>query len=336
MAPAPLISVLIPARDAEATLSAALASVAAQTERRFECVLVDDGSRDRTGDLARSFAARDERFRVVSTEPRGIVPALQAGFAACAGRFVARMDADDLMHRDRLREQLALLEARPDLGGAGCHVRLFPRRKLSAGLCAYERWLASLSTEDDVLRERFIECPLAHPSLFLRRELLERFPYRDPGWPEDYDLVLRILAEREKLGVVPRALHLWRDGPGRLSRTGAAYRLDRFAACRAHFLARDFLRDTEHYVLWGYGDTGRVLCRLLLELGRKPTHIVELHPGRVGQVIKGAKVIRPEELKAISGARIVVSVAGIVARTLIRTSLVKMGHTEGQTFVCAA
>jgi glycosyltransferase involved in cell wall biosynthesis len=336
VARAPLISVLIPARDAEATLSAALASVAAQIERRWECVVVDDGSRDRTGDLARSVAAHDERFRIVSTEARGIVPALETGFAACTGRYIARMDADDLMHRDRLHAQLDLLETRPDLGGAGCHVRLFPRSRLSTGLSSYERWLSSLSSEKDVLRERFIECPLAHPSLFLRRELLERFPYRDPGWPEDYDLVLRILENGEMLGVVPRALHLWRDGPGRLSRTGAAYRLDRFAACRAHYLARDFLRDTDRYVLWGYGDTGRVLCRLLAEGGRNPSHIVELHPGRVGQVIRGAKVIRPEELKAISEARIVVSVAGIEARTLIRKSLAEMGHCEGRTFVCAA
>jgi glycosyltransferase involved in cell wall biosynthesis len=311
--------------------------VSAQTETRFECVVVDDGSRDRTGYFARSIAEHDPRFRVLSTEPRGIVPALAAGFAECRGRYVARMDADDLMHRERRAEQLDLLERRPELAGAGCHVRLFPRRTLSRGIAEYERWLVSLSNEEDVRRERFIECPLAHPSLFLRREVLERFPYRDPGWPEDYDLVLRILAAGEKLGVVPKARHLWRDGPTRLSRTGAAYRLERFAACRAHYLARDFLRDTERFVLWGYGDTGRVLCRLLAEEGREPTHIVELHPGRVGQLIRGARVIRPEALASIAGARVVVSVAGVEARTLIRKSLAAMGgHREGESYVFAA
>jgi glycosyltransferase involved in cell wall biosynthesis len=333
---APLISVLIPARDAEATLPCSLASVAAQVERRWECIVVDDGSRDRTGDLARSVAGRDSRFRVVSTAPRGIVPALEAGFEECRGRYVARMDADDLMHRFRLTEQLELLESTPELAGAGCHVRFFPRRNLSSGLAAYERWLGSLASHEDVHRERFIECPLAHPSLFLRREVLERFPYRDPGWPEDYDLVLRVLASGEKLGVVPRVRHLWRDGPERLSRTGAAYRLEQFAACRAHYLARDFLRHTERFVLWGYGDTGRVLCRLLAAEGRTPTHIVELHPGRVGQIIRGARVIRPEELPSIPLARIVVSVAGIEARTLIRKWLGDMGRREGEDYVCAA
>lgn len=332
----PLISVLIPARNAAATLLAALRSVSAQEEERWECIVVDDGSDDQTGDLARSVARQDPRFRVFSTAPRGIVSALEVGLEQCRGRYIARLDADDLMHRRRLAEQLRVLESRPELLGVGCHVRFFPRRAMSAGLAAYERWLGSLRNEHDVWRERFIECPLAHPTLFVRRELFERFSYRDPGWPEDYDLVLRVLAAREQLGVVPHVLHLWRDTPGRLSRTGAAYRLERLAACRAHYLARDFLRDTQRYVLWGYGDTGRTLCRLLSAEGRDPTHIVELHPRRVGQVIRGARVIRPEELPRIEKAPIVVSVAGLEARRVIRKRLAEMGRLEGVDYFCAA
>ena len=89
-------------------------------------------------------------------------------------------------------------------------------------------------------------------------------------------------------------------------------------------------------MLWGYGGTGRVLCRLLAEEGREPTHIVELHPGRIGQVIRGAKVIRPEELASVAPAPIVVSVAGLEARTLIRAALGAMGHREGESYVCGA
>ena len=96
------------------------------------------------------------------------------------------------------------------------------------------------------------------------------------------------------------------------------------------------MRDTPRFVLWGYGDTGRVLCRLLAFEGREPTHIVELHPGRVGQVIRGARVIRPEELASLGGVRVVVSVAGVEARTLIRKSLAAMGHREGESYVFAA
>ena len=70
-----MISILMPARDAEGTLGACLRSVLRQSEPRWECVVVDDGSRDGTAELALGFAARDPRFRVIRTEHRGIVGA---------------------------------------------------------------------------------------------------------------------------------------------------------------------------------------------------------------------------------------------------------------------
>jgi GT2 family glycosyltransferase len=246
------------------------------------------------------------------------------------------MDADDLMHRTRLARQLEAVERDGSLAGVGCHVRLFPRPRLSAGRLAYERWLCSLATPEDVARDAFVECPLAHPTFFLRREVLSAHGYADRGWPEDYDLVLRVLTAGERLGVVPAPLLLWRDGPARLSRTGAAYRLECFTACKAYYLAHNFLVGQRNYVLWGYGDTGRALSRALRDLGKEPSHIVELHPGRIGQRIFGASVVRPESLREIGAAPVVVSVAGVEARTLIRAELARMGFVEGESFVCAA
>src|SRR5687768_16632370 len=106
----PLVSVLLPALDAEATLELALSSVARQTSRDFECVVVDNGSRDRTPELAREFARKDGRFCLVPVPERGIVRALSAGLEACRGRYVARMDADDVMHKRRLELQARALD----------------------------------------------------------------------------------------------------------------------------------------------------------------------------------------------------------------------------------
>jgi glycosyltransferase involved in cell wall biosynthesis len=334
---APAVSVLLPVRDAAPTLSAALRSIALQTDRDWECVLVDDGSSDATGDIIDRAAQRDPRFRALHTPPRGIVAALSTGLEACRGKYVARMDGDDRMHRTRLHRQRAAVERDANLAGVGCHVRLFPRPHLSAGRLAYEAWLNSLRTEADVLRDRFVECPIAHPTLFARRELLLRYGYRDVGWPEDYDLVLRLLADGHALGMVPEALLAWRDGPGRLSRTHPAYALQRFVDCKAAFLAETWL-ESPGYVLWGYGDTGRTLCKALARLGRHPTHIVELHPGRVGQRVAGAPVIRPEALTELvpRPSRIVVSVATLGARSEIRAALAAMKFAEGRDYVCAA
>jgi glycosyltransferase involved in cell wall biosynthesis len=332
----PQVSVLLPARDAAATLDGCLRSIQRQTRTWWHCVLVDDGSRDETAEIGRRFAAADPRFEVLSLPPRGLVRALNAGLTHCRGRFVARMDADDVMMRRRLELQVAELERAPALAAVCCHVRYFPRAAMSEGLRAYERWLNSIDSPQRLRQEAFVECPAAHPSLMIRRALLAQMGYRDRGWPEDYDLVLRLLAAGREIGVVPRRLVCWRDHETRLSRLGAAYTIDRFTACKAAFLADGFLAGGEEYVLWGYGATGRSMRRALLAHGKRPAYVVELHAGRVGQVIHGAAVIAPEGLLDLPRLPIVVSVAGAQPRAEIRRWLVTRHFREGAGFVCTA
>jgi cellulose synthase/poly-beta-1,6-N-acetylglucosamine synthase-like glycosyltransferase len=332
----PRVSVLVPAFQAESTIDLALASVARQSEASFECIVVDDGSSDRTREIADRRAANDPRFVVVAAPHRGIVPALEEGIVRCTAPIVARFDADDVMHRDRLREQLALFDADPSIAAAGTRVRLFPRRTMMNGLRTYERWLNAIESPEDVRREAFIECPIAHPTLAVRRSVLDRFRYRDRGWPEDYDLVLRMIAEGLRLAVVPKRLHLWRDGPTRLSRVSSVYALDAFVACKAAFLSETILAAGREYVLWGHGPTGRKIRRALLAHGKHASHVVEIHPRRIGQRIGGAPVISPETLLSIERVPVVTAVSGESAREMIRGFLSSHGYRESTDYVCAA
>jgi glycosyltransferase involved in cell wall biosynthesis len=328
--------VLLPARDAAATLPACLASIARQTESLFECVVVDDGSRDATRAIAAAFAEKDERFRVIALPPSGLVAALNEGLAHCRGRFVARMDADDWMHRDRLAAQVAALDADPSLAGVGCHVRCFPRSHLRPGLRDYEAWLRSIDSVGRVAAERFVECPLPHPTWMLRREIATELGYRDCGWPEDYDFLLRLFEGGRRMGVVPRRLLAWRDGPARLWRTHAAYAPDRFLACKAHHLARGPLRHGDAYLLWGHGETGKALRRALEREGKRAAAIVEIHPRRIGTSIGGAPVVRPEAIASLPKLPLVASVAGAFARGEIRRHCARRGWREGVDYVAAA
>ena len=332
----PRVSVLLPARNAASTLPSCLESIRRQRKVDFECVVVDDGSSDSTGALARRWADCDPRFRVIRGEGRGLVAALQRGLAACRGRYVARMDADDWMHRERLGAQVAALEADPRLAGVGCHVRIHPRRGLRPGLRDYEVWLRSIDSARAVRRERWIECPLPHPSWMLRAQVMAAAGYRDRGWPEDYDLLLRILESGASVGVVPRRLLGWRDGAERHWRTHPAYTPERFLACKAHYLARGPLRHGEAYALWGYGETGKSLRRALASEGRMPGYIVEVHPRRVGERIHGAPVVRPEQLPSLPRLPIVTAVSGAFARGEIRAQLLRLGFREEVDFWCAA
>jgi glycosyltransferase involved in cell wall biosynthesis len=332
--------VLMPVRNAAMTLGQALGSIRRQRGVDWECVVVDDGSSDDSRACLERAAALDPRIRFASQAPAGIVTALNHGLRLCRGEYVARMDGDDIMHRDRLQLQAQRLDESPDLAGVGCHVRIFPRPGQDTGRGQYEAWLNSLLTEGDVRRDAFVECPLAHPSLMLRREVLANYAYRERGWPEDYDLILRLLGDDRRLGVVPRRLLCWRDGASRLSRTSNDYSIDRFTACKAHFLASSQLAGQPQYVLWGYGKTGRNLARALARHGKHPIAIVELHPGRVGQRILGAPVLTPAELPALLASRgpfpIIVSVARPGPRGEVRSSLERLGFVELRDYVCAA
>jgi len=330
------VSILLPVFNDAATLETTLSSLQRQSMPDWECVVVDDGSSDESAEIVSSRAGKDARIQLLRRPHAGLIPALNAGLEACRAPLVARMDGDDWMHRDRLARQCEALDADPALEAVGCFVRIFPRQTLTDGRRAYERWLHSLGDPERLWRERFIECPVAHPTLMIRRECLAALRYRDRGWPEDYDLLLRLLRSGPVVGNVTTRLLGWRDRPERLSRTDPRYALDRFTACRAWHLHRDFLADHPTYILWGHGRTGRALRKALSELGHRPERIVEVHPRRIGNTIHGAPVVPPDGLADRPPYPIVVSVAGSTPRGEIRASLTAMGFQEGLDFVCAA
>ncbi len=335
----PRVSILLPVWNAGKTLATALRSLERQHEADWECLLVDDGSSDDSPAVAAEFAAREPRIRVVPRRHEGLVAALNAGAALCRAPLVARMDADDWMHRDRLALQCALLDREPGLDAVGSFVRSFPRASLQAGARRYETWLHSLTNPFEIWRDRFVESPIAHPTLMIRRERLQALTYQDRGWPEDYDLLLRLLARGPCVGVVPRRLLGWRNGDDRTSLSDTRYALDRFTACRADSLSRDFLTGSQNYVLWGHGPTGRALRRALESHGHRPAAIVEVHPRRLGQTIHGAPVIAAKVLAARTDLRrlpLITSVAGAAPRAQIRAALASLGYQDGTDFVCAA
>jgi glycosyltransferase involved in cell wall biosynthesis len=164
-----LISVLLPVKDASATVSEALAGVLAQRDAPpLEVVCVDDASVDATPALLAKAGRQDARVRVVRGEGRGLVAALNLGLSRCRGELIARMDADDLVHPDRLRLQAELLLHEPAVGAAGSLVRCFPT-PLSRGLLRLERWLNQTLSKEQCRNGRFIEAPLVHPSATFRR-----------------------------------------------------------------------------------------------------------------------------------------------------------------------
>jgi len=336
MAPPP-ISVLLPVRDGAEHLEAAVASLEAQTEGDFEVLAVDDGSTDATPDLLAAWAARDPRVRVLRQDPAGIVAALERGRAHARGRWLARMDADDVCDPERFRLQRALLEDSPALAGCGAWIRYFPRHRLRDGARRYEEWLNGSATPAEVSREIFVECPLAHPTFFLCADAVESVGgYRDPGWPEDYDLVLRLWGAGHGLANVPRVLVRWREGEGRLSRTHGAYAPEAFVACKVHHLRATLLRGGRGAAVWGAGPVGKAFARALLAAGTPVAAFVEVDRRKIGQEIRGAPVLDTPGGLALQGVLHLAAVGQPGGRQTLRGILREGGLEELRDFVAVA
>lgn len=332
----PAVSILMPVRNEEKHLPAALASLSAQTFRDWELVAVDDGSTDRTAEILARAAAADPRISVLTTGGKGLVPALNLGLAACRAELVARMDGDDVSHPARLAAQTAYLAAHPQVGLLACSFRHFPRRRIGIGMAAYEDWQNSLLTHDSILADVFVESPFVHPSVVFRKGEVQRVGgYRNMGWAEDYDLWLRLAAAGTRFARLPETLFFWRERPERTTRTNPAYAQNAMRLCKLHHLLQGFLKGERRVILAGAGLEGRAWYRILHEAGIGVEAWVDVDPKKVGKQLHGAPVLATAELGR-GGTKLLMTVGARGARAVVRETTRQAGFVEGRDAVCVA
>jgi GT2 family glycosyltransferase len=337
----PQVSVLMPCFNAALSVEESLDSLARQSLVDFEAILVDDGSKDGTLDVLKRWAARDDRFRVLRQSHQGIIAALNTGLAACRAPLVARMDADDRSHPRRLERQLDYLRSNPEIAVAGCLVTGFPPENVREGFQVYLNWLNSLVDDVNIRREIFIESPLAHPSVMVRREWYEAAGgYQDHGWPEDYDLWLRLYLLGAGFGKVPEFLLEWRETAGRLTRRDRRYSLENFLRAKACYLVQGPLKGRDAVMIWGAGMMGRRLGKQLERRGVPLRLFVDIDPRKIGRTRRGWPIARPEELLQwwgrFSHPVLLAAVGARGARPLIRQQLIDLGLVEGRDWWSAA
>ena len=337
----PVISVILPAYNAAATLEEAVESLRAGTYEDFEIVLIDDGSEDQTWEVIRHLASMDPRIRPIKTHHSGLIHALNLGLSEARGEFIARMDANDLSHPQRLALQFLLLNRRPEVVLAGCMVESFPSSEIREGFRIYTDWINSLIEPDEIAREIFIESPICHPSVLIRKGELTRIGgYRDPGWAEDYDLWLRLNLAGKHFAKVPKVLFSWRDHPDRLTRTDSRYSVENFLRAKAHYLAAGPLRETMSTIVWGAGQTGRRLSKHLIHEGVRLLGFIDIDPSKIGRTLRNAAIQSPEALPDLrrkhKGGMILSAVSSRGARNLIRGHLKGLDLVEGVDFLCVA
>jgi len=332
----PCVSILMPVKNAAAYLPAALESIGRQSLTDFELVVVDDGSTDDSAAQLSAYAHRDPRIRLLQPGPVGLVAALNLGLAACRAPWVARMDADDCMHRERLALQSQALAAAPTLTLVSSQVRCFRDGDIRPGYKAYEGWTNATLTHEQICRELFIESPLPHPSVMFRREAVQALGgYRDLGWPEDYDLWLRMARAGHRFAKLAQVLLDWRDYDTRHSRSHGRYSDDAFLRCKAHHLVRGPL-SARTATIWGAGKLGKRLAQHLRREGATLDGFVDIDPRKLGRSLHGVPVLAPDLLAPRRETLVLTAVRTPGARDLIRGRLCAKGFCEGTDFLCAA
>jgi glycosyltransferase involved in cell wall biosynthesis len=186
----PLVSVLMPVHNGGDFLDAAIDSILSQTETDLELVAVENGSTDGSLAVLRRHATRDTRVRVIEAGQVGLVAALNLGLAAATGRYLARMDADDLAEPDRLAVQLAHLRAHPEIGVLGTAYDYIDAAGTRVGSRRF------VTSPELVAASLYFGNPLAHPTVTIDRRRTGELQYTS-GFPDAEDLALwRMLSRR--------------------------------------------------------------------------------------------------------------------------------------------
>jgi glycosyltransferase involved in cell wall biosynthesis len=211
---APIVSVLLPVRNGGDLLPLAVESILSQQGVDFELIVIDDGSDDGTPAYLAGIA--DPRLRVVRRAGEGIVVALNAGFAMARGRYIARMDGDDIALPGRLAAQAHVLDTEPDADITFTSAHVIDAQGQRNSLL-----LAEAKSRDEqraILLEETRGAPIIHPSVMMRRSVLEALGgYRAVPLAEDHDLWLRAV-DRFGFRAIPQALLEYRHHIGGVSR----------------------------------------------------------------------------------------------------------------------
>jgi glycosyltransferase involved in cell wall biosynthesis len=209
------VTLIMPVYNGGNFLSAAVESALSQDLSNLEVLVIDDGSKDNSFKILKQYA--DPRLRIFYQENRGLAATLNRGLGLARGRYVARLDQDDLILSERLAKQHSFLEMHPDVAIVGTWAQIH------VGNYPSERYHRHASADDALRLELLFDNPFVHSSIMLRTEVVRSLggysidKSRQP--PEDYELWSRI-ARNHKVANLPEVLTIYREMPGSMSRMG--------------------------------------------------------------------------------------------------------------------
>ena len=332
----PEASSLLPFRNASHTFDAAIASIASQTFRDFELLLINNASNAESATIALDWSRRDGRIRVIEEPTVGIAHALNTGLREARAPLIARMDTDDLAHPERLAKQIAYMNKHPEVGVLGTRTTFSTTVEKSSGMKWFVDWQNAILTPHEHYVKRFVDAPLAHPTVMFRKELVDRFGgYDTSPLPDDHELWLRWMHHGVRFAKLPEELLTWNDHPQRLSRTHANYSVDAFFTTKAKWIAAWYTRkstDQRPIIIAGTSGLCRDRARKLEAEGMRIAAFTDVRRREV----PGYDFIAPDRLPPAGQALIISFISQRGTGDRIAAYLADRGLVEGEDFILAA
>lgn len=330
----PSVSILLPFHREGFWLEEAINSILVQTCSDWELILIANCPDRITLDLAKQLSSRDERILLLREDSPGIAFALNTGLAAARAPLIARMDADDFSLPERIEKQIRYLESHPEVDVLGTRTAPHPEGSPGEGFASFMDWQNSIMDPVDHRLQRFIESPIAHPTVMYRKELVKRYGhYLTTGLPEDYELWLRWMDKGAVFSKLPEGLLLWRDHSGRLTRTHPDYTKEAFGRIRSHYLAIELKRilGSRKLIVCGADRSCRRKASILTGEGVAVAGFADVVPRDISGLmfIPASEIIHDPDLFFLS----FVSSRGKAAE--MRDFFRKKGMQEGQDFLLA-
>lgn len=211
-----LISVIMPAYNAERFVFYSVKSVLEQTHKNLELILIDDGSCDKTSEIINQNFGHDARLKMIKIKNSGVASALNIGFSLSCGKFIARLDSDDIAEPERLSLQIDFLIKNPNVGVVGSYARQIDENGseydlLKKPIHNYQlKWLTLFSN------------PFLHPSVMIRRPLLVQVRGYSIVKSEDSNLWSK-LAHLTEYHNINKPLIKYRAHPNQVTKTNDLY-----------------------------------------------------------------------------------------------------------------
>jgi len=203
----PAVSVILPAYNCDKFIGKAIQSVLQQTFTDFELIIINDGSTDNTESIIQTF--EDKRIVYLkNSNNQGLIHTLNKAITHANGKYMARMDADDICLRERLAKQKAFLDQNEEITAVASTIEFINEQEEKTGIWELDR---QTITPAQIRRAILKQNCIAHPTVMVRSETLKKLKYKDYQKNiEDYDLWLRMLNRGYKIAKLDEPLLLYR------------------------------------------------------------------------------------------------------------------------------